>query len=254
MMLGAQMYTVRQQAKNPAEIDAAFAKLKTIGYSAVQVSGLGPISPEELRNISQKYNLPVTLTHTDAARMLTDTQKVIDEHRVYGCHNIGIGSMPAKYRGSLAGFMQFAADYAPVAQRINDNGMRFHYHNHNFEFETLDGKCGFDALIEATAKEDWHFILDTYWVEYAGKDLLSYISKLKGRLTHVHLKDMQVLKGERTMAPVGAGSMHFADILPAFATAGTECAYVEQDNASEFGDPFAQLSVSYENLKKLGWK
>lgn len=248
------MYSVREKAKTPAEIDAAFARLKEIGYSAVQVSGLGPISPQELRDISAKYSLPITCTHINGDRLLAEPEAVAQEHKIFGCRNVGIGSMPGKYHGSLEGLRQFAADYAPVARLLREQGMQFLYHNHDFEFKMFDGVCGFDVLIEATAPENWHFILDTYWVEYAGKDVLSYISKLKGRLTHVHLKDLQVFKGERTMVPVGTGTLHFADILSAFSEAGTEVAYVEQDNAAAFGDPFAQLQISYQNLSKWGYK
>ena len=101
MIIGAQMYSVREMAKNPVEIDAAFKRLKEIGYSAVQASGLGPISPEELRDISQKHSLPIVVTHTNTERLQTDTQTVINEHKIYGCKNIGVGCMPGNYHGSI---------------------------------------------------------------------------------------------------------------------------------------------------------
>jgi len=254
MIIGAQMYSVRDMAKNPIEIDAAFKRLKEIGYTAVQASGLGPITPEELRDISQKYSLPIVVTHTNTERLLKETQAVIDEHKTFGCKNIGVGYMPGNYHGSIEGFRQFAADFSPVARLIAENGMQFHYHNHDFEFAEFEGKCGFDVLIEATEKDNWHFILDTFWVEYAGKNVIEYINKLSGRLSNVHLKDMQVLDGKRTMCPVGKGTLDFSEILSAFEKAGTQYAHVEQDNASDFGNPFDQLEISYKNLSKMGWK
>ena len=68
MKIGAQFYTIRDKTKTPEGIRASFAKMKEIGYDVVQMSAIGPIAPEELRDISLEYSLPITCTHTDPDR------------------------------------------------------------------------------------------------------------------------------------------------------------------------------------------
>ena len=53
-VLGAQMYTVREFAKTPADIAKSVKKVRAIGYEAIQVSGLGPIDDKELKKILLK--------------------------------------------------------------------------------------------------------------------------------------------------------------------------------------------------------
>ena len=45
--VAAQLYTVRDFAKTPADIATTLKKIRAIGYEAVQVSGVGPIAPAE---------------------------------------------------------------------------------------------------------------------------------------------------------------------------------------------------------------
>lgn len=50
-VIGAQLYTLRNFLKTPEDIAKSLKKVKEIGYDAVQVSGVGPIDPKELRKI-----------------------------------------------------------------------------------------------------------------------------------------------------------------------------------------------------------
>ena len=45
MMIGAQLYTLREYTKTPADIAKTFARVKKMGYNGVQCSALGPIDP-----------------------------------------------------------------------------------------------------------------------------------------------------------------------------------------------------------------
>ena len=50
-VLAAQLYTLRDFTKTPADMATTFKKLKTIGYEAVQVSAIGPIAKPDLRKL-----------------------------------------------------------------------------------------------------------------------------------------------------------------------------------------------------------
>ena len=93
-MIAAQMYTVRDFTKTPEGIAESIKKVKDIGYTAMQVSGLGPIDPSELKKIADDNGVEICATHTGFDRMRDDTQAVIDEHLLWNCKYPAIGSLP----------------------------------------------------------------------------------------------------------------------------------------------------------------
>lgn len=77
MKLGAQLYSLRQFTQTYEDLDTTFAKIKQIGYDVVQVSGIGPISAEQVAELSKKHALPITCTHSSRDRILNDTDALI---------------------------------------------------------------------------------------------------------------------------------------------------------------------------------
>ncbi len=252
MLIGAQLFTLRDYCKNKTELDESLAKVSSFGYTTVQVSGIGPIAPQDVRELCDKYGLKVAVTHTNPVRLLEDTGAVIREHKQYGCDCVGIGGMPGQYTQSgLAGYRQFLQDYKPVSQMLRENGMTFHYHNHDFEFEKFDGKRGFDVLIEESDPELLYFTLDTYWVQHGGASPLEYVERLNGRIKVLHLKDFAIRDRQIRMAAIGAGNLNWDAILPAAERTGVVYAMVEQD--TDFvDDPFSELERSYAFLAGKG--
>ena len=74
-----QLYTLRAFTKTPADIAKTFARVKKIGYDAVQCSGMGPIDAHELKKILDGEGLTCCATHVPLDRMKSETGKVIDE-------------------------------------------------------------------------------------------------------------------------------------------------------------------------------
>ena len=252
MKIGAQLYTLRNYLQTERDIEVTLQKVAEIGYSTVQVSGIGKIAPERLREISDKNGLEIVITHTNPDRILFDTENVIKEHEILGCKYIGLGAMPDKYRDSVW-LPQFAADYSEPAKKIAAAGKLLMYHNHNFEFEKINGTRILDTLISSFKPEEMGFTLDTYWVQAGGADIMDWIEILKDRIPCIHLKDMDVRSFTPVMAPVMEGNINFPKILKRLDEIGkTEFALVEQDTCEE--SPFICLEKSYKNLNTLGYK
>ena len=45
------LYTVRDFCRTEKDLDRSLGKIKKIGYPAVQVSGVGPIAPETIKEL-----------------------------------------------------------------------------------------------------------------------------------------------------------------------------------------------------------
>jgi sugar phosphate isomerase/epimerase len=248
MKIGAQLYTVREFTKTPEDIRETFRKIAEIGYRQIQVSAFGKIAHEQLKEYADEFGLSVVLTHIPTDRLLNEIDDVIYQHKLWNTEYVGLGYMPKEYHGSAENVREFIKAYRPVAQRLADAGLHFQYHNHDFEFLRDGGQTLFDIL--ANEFPETGFVLDTYWLQYAGCDPAKVISSLSGRAPCIHLKDMQ-WKDKPIMAPVGEGNINFASVYSAAEKAGVKYMLVEQDEC--YGAPFEALKTSYDNLKKAGF-
>lgn len=247
MRLGAQLYSVRNHTQTPEGVADVFRVMKEIGYQTVQLSAICDMDANELKKISEKYDLPICSTHTAAARILNETDTVIAEHKLFGCHEIGIGGMPPEYRGSVEGIRNFINDFTPALKKIKAAGLRFAYHNHAFEFDDLGGTNAYEILINEMP--DLYFIVDTYWLLYAGQDIMATIEKLKDRIRSVHFKDM-LCEPQGAICPCGDGVIDFGPILALCDRYSIPEAFVEQDNAPDT-DSYLCMKKSFEGLRSI---
>ena len=248
MKLGAQLFTVRNQMTTPEEIRAGLEKIAKIGYSCVQVSGIGKIDPKELKEICDGLGLEIAITHTAPDRILGDTEGVIAEHNILDCNYVGLGSMPKNYRAAN-GTDDFFANFKRAIREIVASGKIFTYHNHAFEFEKINGEYMLDKLLSKFTPQEMMVTLDCYWVNYGGADVCDTIDRLAGRIDCVHLKDYGIKGKDILMLPVGEGNMNYPKIIEHLKAAGVKYALVEQDNCNG-RDPFECLESSYNYLKK----
>jgi sugar phosphate isomerase/epimerase len=250
MKIAAQLYTVREFTQTDKDFKETIKKVAAIGYPGVQLSAHGPIPAQFIADTCAEYGVEIVNTHSPPPRILNDTDNLIAEHKLYKATQIGIGSMPTEYRGSVAGIKKFAEDYLPAAKKIKDSGLRFAYHNHAFEFVKFDGKLMLDYIVEAFAEADIQVILDTYWVQAGGADPAFWIRKLSGRVPRIHFKDMTIEgQNEQRFAPIGSGNLNWPAIIEACRASAVEWAIVEQDNSYD-KDAFDCLAESYKFLAK----
>ncbi len=252
-VIAAQGYTIRDFCKTPLDIAKSLAKLKKIGYDAVQVSAFGPIEPKELAKILTGEGLVCCATHADWNRLQNDTEKLVEEHLIIGCKHTAIGSLPGLWDAKITKddilAKTFAATASLVAAKLNKLGLTFSYHNHATEFEKFHGRLLQDILIEESTPA-LGFEIDVYWVQHGGADPSVYIRKVTNRIPLLHLKDMTIRNGKIIMAEVGEGNLNWPAILAAAQDAGVVWYIIEQDTCER--DPFDSLTISLRNLQAMG--
>lgn len=252
--IGAQLYTLRDFCKTAEDLDVTLKKVSDIGYKIIQVSGIGKIPAKEVREIADKYNLEIILTHRPLTEFTDNIDALIEYHKTLGCHIAGIGMMPADRTFSRDALMDFIKVSSDAARELAKNDMILSYHNHALEFTKMDGQYVFDILLENTPADCYKFLLDVYWIAYGGVDPAKWILHCKDRISSVHFKDFRIAAGGNTiqMAEVMEGNLSWNDIFAACEEANIPYAFVEQDNC--YGvDPFTCLETSYKNLLKKGF-
>jgi sugar phosphate isomerase/epimerase len=249
-VLAAQLYTVREFTQSADELAVALKKIREIGYTAVQISGIGPIPDAVVKSLLDDVGLTVCITHVREAWPWKKLDSIIAQHHLWNCKHVAIGSLPQEYRASEEGFLRFAAEANEMGKVLSQAGLTFSYHNHSFEFVRFGKRTALDLLFQETDPRYLKAELDTYWIQHGGGDPARWIKKMTGRMPVVHLKDMVMLDGAQAMAEVGEGNLNWPAILQACGEAGVEWYAVEQDECRR--DPFESLRISYENLKAMG--
>ncbi len=245
--LGAQLYTLRDYIKTAEDFRETMRKVGKIGYKYVQVSGAGPtVTPDVIKAAVDETGVRVILTHTSLERIIKETEKVIEEHELFGCNYIGVGGMGDH---TETGYKKFCEDIAPAVEKIKAAGKTFLYHNHYKEFvKWTDNKNGLDIITENSDPEGLKLTLDTYWAYYAGEDVPAVINKFGKRIAVTHFKDMQILNGERTMTEMLTGIIDYDPIMKACDDNDIWWNFIEQDKV--YIDAFESMKISHDNMKK----
>ena len=255
--IAAQLFTIRDYTKTREDFAASMARIREIGYRAVQVSQIGDIADADVKRIADDNGLTICNTHASVELLLGDPDAVIRQYALWDCRHVAIGGMPLEYRESEDGFRRFAEIANGIGETLAAAGLTFSYHNHSFEFVRFGALSGLELFFDETDPRYVQAELDTYWLQHGGADPVAWIDRMAGRMPVVHLKDMVILpspvEGERpqqAMAEVGEGNMNFKGILEACQRIGVEWYAVEQDICQR--DPFDSLAISYRNLRAMG--
>ncbi len=262
-ILGAQLYSLRNYCKTLEDTVKTLEKVKAIGYTAIQLSGVAPMKddPMGLAQAIRESGLTACCTHTNYDQLLNDTDTAIANHKAWGVRHVAIGSLPTQYAMDQAGIDAFVADIRKFLPKLQAEGMDFSYHNHSFEFFKLpDGRTWLQSLYETAPADVLKAELDVHWVTAGGGSPAAWIRGLGARQPLLHLKDFIMHRKtaenrwdvERRFAPIGSGNLDWPEVFKAAEEVGVEYMLVEQDDC--YGaDPFGEMEKSYNFVRSFGY-
>ena len=243
--VAAQLFTCRDLCKDAAGLADTLSRLRKIGYTAVQVSGVAPLPDEELARIIADNGMTCFATHESSQVILDSPEKIIDRLRALDCK---ITAYPYPCDVDLSSRQSVDAMIAKLehaAEVLAQAGQILCYHNHNLEFRKLDGKTILDLIYDGAAALQGE--PDTYWVQYGGGDNVAWCRKLAGRLPIIHLKDYKTTAGNKPdLCEIGAGVLDFKSIIAAAEASGCEWFSIEQDTCP--ADPVDSLAQSFQYI------
>lgn len=258
--IGIQLYTLRKElGKDPA---ATLKKVAAAGYKQVELYGFPNADPlisgakdAGLEINSAHFEWDAVVNPKDAA--MSDFSKILEKAREIGLSQLVIPYLRDPNRKTLDDYKKVAAHANQAAAMAKTAGIQLSYHNHNFEFEPKEGgKSGYDVFIEEFSPE-MQFEIDVFWVKAAGMDPQALITKLQGRVSQLHLKDLKEGVGTPSFSnalpaeafqPLGSGIIAMEPIIVAAKAAGVKYCHVEQDQSP---DAMADIARSIAYLGKL---
>lgn len=180
----------------------------------------------------------------------------MDQANDAGLTHLVIPYLEDRNRRSLDDYRQLAERANKGAEQAKKAGIQLAYHNHAFEFKPMEGgKTGYEILVEEFSP-DMHFEVDVFWIKVGGKNPVEMIRQLTGRVSQLHLKDLN----KQTVTPsydgvpkeafeeLGDGNIPMEPIIEVAAAAGVKHCHVEQDQSP---DPLASIRQSMGYLKTL---
>ncbi len=181
--------------------------------------------------------------------LFNDTDETVRVHSVLGTKNAGVGGMPCLWSPDFCkeAVYAFIENAQKVAAAFAERGLTFTYHHHDREF----AKIGNETIMELLIRElsfNTSFVMDTYWLQAGGVNILEWIKKLEGKIEILHLKDYMVPfeKGGCIMTELGNGNINFKEVIKVAEGCGVEYLCYEQDrNYKEDSLLSAKQSAEY---------
>lgn len=246
--VAAQLFTLRDHLKTPADIATSLKKVRAIGYEAVQVSGMGPIDEAELVKLLKGEGLTLCATHEPGNVIRAETDKVIERLQKLGCKYTAYPYPAGVDFSKPADVELLIKELDAAGEKMAKAGQVLTYHNHAHEFYKFQGKPLLEYIYAKSNPKFLQGEIDTYWVWAGGADPVAWCKKLANRLPLLHLKDYGAgADGKPFFAEIGYGALDWPAIIAAAEASGTEWFIVEQDICP--GDPFDSLKKSFEYIK-----
>lgn len=211
LIIAAQLFTLRDllNGKSEKEIFEVLGQVKDMGYTAIQVSGVGEVTPDLAtiyKKAADELQLDICATHFGLEYIEENIDWVIEVHKLWNCEYMGIGSMPEPMRDALH-LDEFASRCNKIGRDLKEHGLTLVYHNHKFEFEKADGKPWLQILLEKFDDTCVQLEIDTYWIQAGGANPVDWIKKVSGNMGIVHFKDMRIVKDEQQFAEIGNATL-----------------------------------------------
>ena len=257
--IGIQLYTLRNEISN--SVEATIKAVADAGYKQVECYGFPNAEP--MIHAAKENGLAVNSTHFDWDSVVNPDDKgvrpfaeVLDKANDAGIKHLVVPYLADRNRKTLDDYKLLCERCNKAAEQAKKSGIQLSYHNHSFEFQPMEGGVtGYETMIKEFAP-DMHFEVDVFWIQLGGKDPVEMIRQLKGRVSQLHLKDLNksitapMYSGipNEAFEELGDGVIKMQPILDAAKDAGVKICHVEQDHSPH---PIKSIQQSIDYLKTL---
>jgi len=239
-----QLYSIKDETEK--NFKEALRKVAKIGYTGVEFAGYGGLSSYELKALLKELGLAVCGSHVSLEELTKNIDSVIE-------YSLEIGNpyiiCPFATYNNKQDYERMVQTLNAIAIKCSAKGILLGYHNHGHEFQEFQGKYGLDIIYKGTDERLVKAEIDTYWVQHAGVDPVEYIKKHAGRCDLIHIKDMEIIDGEKRSTEIGNGIMDIKAIIMEAEKQGTKWLVVEQEYFNK--SSLESVEIGYNNLKKL---
>ena len=207
-----QLYSLRHETA--ADAEGTVRRVPGLGFDGVELVGTYGWPADRWRALLDETGLKVIAAHVGLDTLEKDLPSHLTFYRALGTRRLVVTALPRAPQSS-ARYHDGARRLNAIGYNLAAEGFSLVYHNHSYEFEPLekDGAvCGLDLLLTETDPTLVRFEFDTFWLEAAGHDAVTFIRRHAARVALIHAKDLR--KRDREDVPAGQGDVDFRTLVP----------------------------------------
>ena len=240
MKIGVQLYSLKDEIKELG-VDAVLKMVADAGYDCVEFAGFYGLTPKEMKEKLDKYNLVGLSAHIGMDKILENLE-YIDEIGIKSVYIPGINHDYMKNQTE-----DMAQEIAKIQKELAPRGVIMGYHNHAGEYENGDDLVW--KLLNLT--KDFYAQIDVCWVKAAGIEPTDKMRQYGDRLGCLHIKELKYpsVEGARLPAPIiGEGAVGMKEVFDLAKEMGIDTYILEVEGME--CTPEQYLTKSYANIKE----
>jgi sugar phosphate isomerase/epimerase len=233
--LGFQVWTVKDELIK--DFPGTLKKMAGLGYQTIEMcsppgyesSGFGPLmsmKAKEMRKIVQDAGLTLESTHYGFGELKENLNDRMDFALESGQKQMICSSFWLPKDATMSDWMKAVDELNEIGAKTKKSGIQMGFHNHHMEFEKIDGKLIYDALMDRFDPKmvKMQFQVAVISIGYKAAD---YFKKYPGRFISAHLADWST--AENKQVPVGQGIVDWKEFFASAEKCGVKNYFVEMD-------------------------
>lgn len=233
--LGFQVWTIKDQLIK--DFSGTLKMMADLGYQSVEMcspsgyesSGFGPLmklKASEMKKIINDAGLVLESTHYGMGELRDNLNERIDFALESGQKQMICSSFWLPKNATMSDWMKAVDELNEIGAITKKAGIQTGFHNHHMEFEKIDGKLIYDALME-------HFDPELVKMQFqvavisVGYKAVNYFEKYPGRFISAHLADWST--AENKQVAIGQGIVDWNEFFTAADKCGVKNYFVEME-------------------------
>jgi len=233
--LGFQVWTVKD--KLIKDFPGTLKEIAALGYKSVEMcsppgyesSGFGPLmklKASEMKQIINDAGLKFESTHYGMDELRNHLDERIEFAKESGQKQMILSSFGLPKNATMSDWMKAADELNEIGSKTKKSGIQLGFHNHHTEFEKIDGKLIYDALLDQFDPRliKMQFQVAVISIGYKAEE---YFMKYPGRFISAHLADWSAT--EKKSVALGQGIVDWKKFFASVKKGGVENIFVEMD-------------------------
>jgi len=251
--ISVQLWSVREDVA--ADFKASIGKIAEMGFEGVELAGdLGEFkdNPTALAEFIESKGMKISGAHVNYDALSSENfDQTINYYKAAGAPTLIIPYDPRMGKNDQVD--EAIAQLNELHKKVSAHGFRFGYHNHGFEFEEnpQTGETFWDQLAQSTPAS-FVLQLDVGWVNFAGKDPISFVERYPGKTLSTHYKATLHPSTTDKLPIIGQDTIDWARLYDANRTSGgTQWLVVEQEEYPQGFSPMQAVHMSKQGLDRI---
>lgn len=244
---GLQLWSIREEMTE--DLLGMIEKSAEMGYDGVQFAGFFDNDASAVKAKMDEVGIKPAGAHVQINELRDQLDETLAYHETIGNDLIIVPFLPEEMRTTADDYQKVAELLDELGEKLHTRGFTLGYHNHDFEFDTFDGKTGFDIIFENTDPNHLKMELDCFWASYTDNDPLALIEKYGDRCVSLHIKDMKTEDGQPVSTELGTGTLPLTEYMKKGHEVGVKWMIVEQEHFTK--DPLVCAEENAKAIRKL---